>query len=78
MLLVPLAVFYFLFYIVFAQNKDMLGWCGLAAVFAVNCVIISYVIMAFNEPDTDASAGINVKSRVLSNNRSVPLVRKTD
>ncbi len=49
MLLIPLATFYFLFIIVFKSNKDMLGWCGIAAVIAVNGVIVSYVIMAWNE-----------------------------
>lgn len=45
----PMFVFYFFFLIVFKENKDMLGWCGVAAVVAANMVIVSYVIMAWNE-----------------------------
>jgi hypothetical protein len=49
MLLLPLATFYFLFYLVFEKNNDMLGWCGIAAVIAANLVIASYVLMAWSE-----------------------------
>ncbi len=49
MVLIPLATFYFLFYLVFKQDKDKLGWCGIAAVLAVNIVIFTYVRMAWNE-----------------------------
>ena len=59
MVLAPLATFYFLFIVVFKNNKDMLGWCGIAAVIAANLVIVSYVIMAWNEdkpPSTTATS----------------------
>lgn len=49
MLLLPLATFYFLFYLVFEKNNDMLGWCGIAAVVTANLVIASYVMMAWGE-----------------------------
>lgn len=51
MVLAPLATFYFLFYVVFKQNKDYLGWCGIAAVIAANIVIGAYVYMAWHEDD---------------------------
>lgn len=49
MLLVPLATFYFLYFVVFKQDQAMLGWCGIAAVIAANGVIAAYVMMAWNE-----------------------------
>jgi VMA21-like domain len=49
MILFPLGTFFFLFHIVFEKNKDMLGWCGIAAVVAANIVVIQYVVMAWNE-----------------------------
>jgi len=51
MVLAPLAAFYFSFYVLFKQDKDKLMWCGFLAVFVVNVVIVSYVVMAWNEPD---------------------------
>ncbi len=62
MLLVPLATFYFLFFVIFKQDKDMLGWCGIAAVIAANGVIVSYVMMAWNE---DAPVKGNGKHQLL-------------
>eukprot|EP01038_Epipyxis_sp_PR26KG_P004959 gene4959-6934_t len=62
MILIPLAVFYFLYIVIFKQNQDMLGWCGIAAVIATNCVIASYVIMAWNEPDDGANKKLKIKS----------------
>ena len=53
MLLLPLATFYFLFYLVFEKNNDMLGWCGIAAVIAANLVIAAYVMMAWAEDKQD-------------------------
>ncbi len=50
MVLAPLAAFYFSYYIFFNQDKTKLMWCGFFAVFVVNLVIASYVIMAWNEP----------------------------
>jgi VMA21-like domain len=55
MLLLPLSTFYFLFYIVFEKNNDMLGWCGIAAVIAANLVIASYVMMAWAEDKQEFS-----------------------
>jgi len=56
MLLAPLATFYFFFYLVFKQDKDMLGWSGISAVVAANLVIASYVVMAFSEKDEEDEA----------------------
>ena len=53
MAVLPLATFYFLYYVVFDQNKDMLGWCGIAAVVAANIVIVAYVLMAWEEDRQD-------------------------
>ena len=50
----PIFVFYFFRLIVFKEDKDKLGWCGIAAVVAANIVIVSYVWMAWNE-DRDVS-----------------------
>lgn len=52
MLLIPLATFYISFHIFFKQNPKMLGWSGVLAVIATNCVILSYVVMAWNEDDS--------------------------
>ena len=49
MVLIPLATFYFLFYVTFAQDKSKLGMCGFAAVIAANLVIVAYVRMAWME-----------------------------
>ncbi len=65
MLLIPLATFYFSYIILFKQNPDMLGWSGLLAVIATNCVIAAYVIMAWNEEDGDdktSDSKVNKKS----------------
>ena len=67
MILVPLSVFYFLFYVVFHQNQDMLGWCGISAVFAANIVIAAYVIMAWNEPDPDSKSNKMKKLNNINN-----------
>lgn len=49
LVLVPLGTFYFMFYVIFNKDKDLLGWCGIAAVIATNVVLTSYVVMAWNE-----------------------------
>jgi len=49
LVLVPLGTFYFMFYMVYNEDKDLLGWCGIAAVIATNVVLVSYVLMAWNE-----------------------------
>ena len=49
MVLVPISVFYFLFYVAFKQDKSKLGLCGIAAVIAANLVIAAYVRMAWME-----------------------------
>lgn len=67
MLLLPLSTFYFLFYIVFEKNNDMLGWCGIAAVIAANLVIASYVMMAWAEDSLefkDKRAAGTIKTRI--------------
>lgn len=53
MVLFPIGTFFFLFHIVFDSNKDMLGWCGIAAVVAANIVIVLYVLMAWEEDKED-------------------------
>jgi len=62
-LFAPLATFYGMFFLVFKQDKSMMGWCGIAAVVSANLVIASYVFMAWNEVDPDAKQRIN-KERV--------------
>jgi hypothetical protein len=37
----------------------MLGWSGVAAVVATNCVIASYVIMAWNEDKVEGTGSPN-------------------
>ena len=65
MLLLPLSTFYFLFYLVFEKDNNMLGWCGIAAVIAANLVIASYVMMAWDEDKQDfANKKINIKEKV--------------
>ena len=53
MILFPLATFYFMFYIMFDGDRDMVGWCGIAAVVVANIVIADYVRMAWNEDNDD-------------------------
>ena len=53
MFLIPLATFYIFQNILFCQDQKMLGWSGIAAVIAVNCVIFSYVRMAWNEDSNE-------------------------
>ncbi len=53
MLLIPLATFYFSWIFLFNSSREMLGWSGLLAVIATNCVIVSYVVMAWNEEDPE-------------------------
>jgi hypothetical protein len=53
MILFPLATFYFMFYIMFDGNKDMIGWCGMGAVVVANIVIADYVRMAWYEDEVD-------------------------
>lgn len=62
MILFPLSTFYFLFYVVFEKNRDMLGWCGIAAVIAANIVIAMYVHMAWYE-DKDVN-GKKISTKV--------------
>ena len=62
MILFPLSTFYFLFYIVFKKNKDMLGWCGIAAVVAANIVIYAYVRMAWYEDINEKTDEFNTNS----------------
>lgn len=53
MLLIPLGTFYFMYYVIFEKRQEMLGWSGIAAVVATNCVIAAYVVMAWNEDDNE-------------------------
>jgi hypothetical protein len=55
MLFIPLATFYFMFFVVFNGDKDMLAWCGGAAVISANLVVVSYVFMAWNEDKDENS-----------------------
>jgi hypothetical protein len=55
MLFIPLATFYFMFFVVFKGDKDMLAWCGGAAVISANLVVVSYVFMAWNEDKDENS-----------------------
>jgi hypothetical protein len=63
MVSVPLGVFYFLFHVVFRSDPQMLGWSGIGSVIAVNCVVVSYVVMAWNEKD-DGAPGRSSERRV--------------
>jgi len=58
----PIVTFYFLFYVVFHGDQDMLGWSGMGAVIAANIVIAMYVVMAWNEDKGDTKSC--VKQRV--------------
>jgi cytochrome c oxidase subunit IV len=60
MVLAPLGTFYFLYYVIFKQNKEYLGWCGIAAVIAANIVIGLYVHMAWHEDDGEEKRPIKV------------------
>jgi cytochrome c oxidase subunit IV len=60
MVLAPLGTFYFLYYVIFKQNKEYLGWCGIAAVIAANIVIGLYVHMAWHEDDGEEKRTIKV------------------
>lgn len=62
MLLIPLATFYVSFILIFKSNRDMLGWCGLLAVIAVNVVVASYVVMAWNEDKEEEKANASAKN----------------
>jgi hypothetical protein len=53
MILFPLSTFYFFQSIVFKNDKEKMGYSGLAAVVAVNIVIYSYVVMAWKEWDVE-------------------------
>ncbi len=55
MFFLPIATFYFLLYVVFDGNKEYLGVCGIGAIIIANCVIGSYVQMAWNEDGPGSS-----------------------
>ncbi len=55
MFTLPIIVFYSMFYGLYNQNKDMLGWCGIGAVITANLVIAAYVVMAWNEDKYDSN-----------------------
>lgn len=63
----------------------MLGWSGLLAVIATNCVIIAYVVMAWTEDDDSKTNGDKKKIKGSGSNgikgndgTAVPDVLKVD
>lgn len=63
MVLIPLAVFYIVYVLVFKGDKSKLGIAGIAAVIATNCVIGAYVVMAWNEDKQSSDTGANNKRK---------------
>lgn len=57
MVLIPLGTFYFSYYVFFKMDPAMLGWSGILAVIATNCVIFAYIKMAFDEDDRYRGTG---------------------
>jgi len=53
MISLPIGTYFFLLHIVFGGDKNMVAWCGAGAICMVNLVIISYVVMAWSEPDDE-------------------------
>ena len=51
MVVLPILTFYFLYIVVFNEDKLKLEYCGVGAVIAANVVIYAYVRMAWNEDD---------------------------
>ena len=56
MFVIPIGVFYSSFYLIFNGNNDKLGYCGILAIIAVNCVIAAYVRMAWFEDRPDSTS----------------------
>jgi len=78
MVLAPLTAFYLSFYVLFKQDKSKLMWCGFLAVFVVNVVIVSYVVMAWNEPDDRKKSNGLLKSKGAPGNSAAISLPKTD
>lgn len=78
MVLAPLAAFYLSFYVLFKQDKSKLMWCGFLAVFVVNVVIVSYVVMAWNEPDDSNKTKGFLKARSAPSKGAPISLPKTD
>lgn len=53
MISLPIGTYFFLLHIVFGGDKNMVAWCGAGSICMVNVVIISYVVMAWSEPDDE-------------------------
>lgn len=53
MVIIPIAAFYASYYFLFNFREEGLAWSGVIAVLATNCVIGSYVVMAWNEDKED-------------------------
>ena len=51
MVVLPVLTFYFLFIVVFDEDKLKLEYCGIGAVIVANLIIFAYVRMAWTEDD---------------------------
>lgn len=60
----PIAVFYATLHGIFGGDLKMIGWCGIAAVVAANMVIVSYVVMAWNEKDPEGDKELEKRAAV--------------
>ena len=64
----PVAVFFFFLHVVFGSSKDMVGWCGVAAVVMANLVIAAYVVMAWNEKEVEGEDPPDAAAKLRSRN----------
>mmetsp|Transcript_28040 Transcript_28040/g.64192 ORF Transcript_28040/g.64192 Transcript_28040/m.64192 type:complete len:134 (-) Transcript_28040:88-489(-) len=53
MVVIPVATFYSTMNTIFSKTAQPTTWAGLAAVFAVNVVLVAYIIFAFSEKDPE-------------------------
>lgn len=53
MVTLPLGTYFFLLYVVFKGDMNMVGWSGIGAVFTCNIVIAAYVVSAWKEGGDD-------------------------
>mmetsp|Transcript_31703 Transcript_31703/g.53490 ORF Transcript_31703/g.53490 Transcript_31703/m.53490 type:complete len:135 (+) Transcript_31703:223-627(+) len=77
MILGPILTFYFTYYVIFQQNKEMLAWCGILAVIVANAVVVAYVIMAYSEEDEERSNKERIDIGGGRNKTSYPVTTKT-